>query len=127
MVQNIRDIRFNRIQELAILRNGIESVEELNWIWMPNLENLNIGTNFIIRIRSVRKLNCPFLSTLNICNSSFTQSTIHSRIMKGSPKLSLLPVSAKWQSSTLTKSPAKGMQDGQSKCKTPKLVRYVVR
>ena len=35
---------------------------------MPTLKNLNIGTNFIVRVRPLRKLQCLGLGILHLCS-----------------------------------------------------------
>ena len=76
MVQEIRDIRFNHIRELALDNNRIESIEQLNWIWMPTLYRMNINRNFVIRVGTVRKLYCPSLMIINLCSSFVTKLII---------------------------------------------------
>ena len=44
-----------------------------NWIWMPTLEDINFGENFIIDIKTVRKMYCPSLVFINICNFFFCE------------------------------------------------------
>ena len=48
IIKDISEIKFCQMKEIAILRNNIESVEQLSRIWMPVLANINIGKPTLI-------------------------------------------------------------------------------
>ena len=96
-LKEIENIKFNKVQLINLCTNGIESVENLNRIWMPSLQKIYLcillfheGGNKICNINLLAKCRWPSLKELwirtclmhlddNIINEAVQLSNLSSR------------------------------------------------
>ena len=74
LVDHLSKISFDCLQVLSILKGSLESVEQLNRIWMPNLKFLWISIFFHIQ------LNAKFLHSVpsrNVFSSTLSSNKSH--------------------------------------------------
>ena len=49
IINQIKDITFDRLKLISLYSNNLSSVESLSWIYMPGMESLGLGSIPIIQ------------------------------------------------------------------------------